>query len=169
MKKIYILILLIIIFIVLYFLIKTQTILNYKEEFTTIVGTSDPLVTYDDYGTFNFIHHFNDLPYYDPTYNIISDYTKNRMNQHNKKKEIKLKSEHFDDDSFFELCGCKIRKKLIPSNYAETKNSHFIKYVSHDNLPEQYVLEKNNTASNITLQTTYNRNIPQPYNYYFNN
>lgn len=169
MEKIYIMILLIIVFTVLYLLVKNQNIEQYREDFTAIVGTSNPLVTYDDYGTFNFIHHFDDLPYYDPTYNIMSDYTKNRLDSTQKNIDKKLESEDFDSDSFFELCGYKIRKELIPSNYAETKNAHFTKYATHVNLPEHPKFKKVIDTQLATSHTVDDRSAPQPYNYYFNN
>lgn len=39
-----------------------------KESFTILSPIEKPLVSYDDFGTFNFIHHFDDFPYYDSRY-----------------------------------------------------------------------------------------------------
>src|SRR5205823_3078234 len=57
----------IIIFIIIFYLITTT-----KENFTSLVDLN-PLTTYDDYGTFNFILQTDDLPYWNPTYEDMSD------------------------------------------------------------------------------------------------
>src|SRR5687767_7679485 len=56
------LIIFVIICVILFFVLK-----NNKETFTALVDLN-PLTTYDDYGTFNFLFHTDDFPYYDPTY-----------------------------------------------------------------------------------------------------
>ena len=170
MEKIFIVILLVIIAIALYLLARNQNIESSKENFTVVVGTSNPMVTYDDYGTFNFILHTDDLPYHDPTYDILSDYTKNRLDKKTKNRRPGW-TEDFDTDSFFELCGYKIRRELIPSNYAENDGVHFHKFVIHSNIPEHGKFNKfvnSNIAREVNVPTS-KRLAPEPYNYYFKN
>lgn len=72
-RSVAILILVIIAFIIYWITTNTNTIEKNKEYFTMLMGFQKPLTTYDDFGTFNFLLHTNDLPYYDPTYDRMSD------------------------------------------------------------------------------------------------
>ena len=95
------------------------------EKFTTLIGIEDPRTTFDDYGTFNGIYHFDDLPYYDPTYeNMLQKYEDecNSIKYWKDPGSIHLIRENNDDyskDSFVcDAAKWKIRRSLIPANYS---------------------------------------------------
>lgn len=103
------------------------------EKFTSLTEIQMPLATYDDYGTFNFLLQTNDFPYYDPTYqNLTNNFTnidsKTDINPLNK-CETKNESEFINYDG-----KNKLRRKLKPSNYtdynfvsdADFKNVHLL-------------------------------------------
>ncbi len=97
------------------------------EQFTALSGF-EPLTSYDDYGTFNFILHINDLPYYDakgfgsifcgkPDYVPTKTKLRGSVNPTAPNSDLKVDFD-FDSDSFINYQGFKVRRELIPSNYA---------------------------------------------------
>ena len=96
------------------------------EQFTAFSGLN-PLTSYDDYGTFNFLLHTDDEPYYDKGYASIfcgkPDYVpplhpklKGSVNPTASDSDLKVNFD-FDSDSFISYQGFKVRRDLIPSNY----------------------------------------------------
>jgi hypothetical protein len=115
---------------IIYLVVKTSST-NQKEEFTILKPIRGPMVSYDDYATFNYIHHTNDLPYYDPTY----DNMVNAINYEpikSKAKKPRLGKENFNKDSFIVIRGNKVRRELVPSNYAD--DNHY-RFGINDNIP----------------------------------
>jgi hypothetical protein len=86
------------------------------EQFTANVGLN-PLTSYDDYGTFNFIFHTDDLPYYDKGFASLfcgkPDYVPGKPLQPHWDVDF-----HWDRDSFIDYEGFKVRRELIPANYS---------------------------------------------------
>lgn len=109
-------ILLIIIVIVVYFLVKTNQKSIRTDFFTLLRSIEKPLTSYDDYGTFNFIHHTNDLPYYDPIYDDMFYLTKTNYKPETK---LPLSDSIISSDSFINVRGDLVRRKLIPFNYTD--------------------------------------------------
>ena len=96
------------------------------EKFTAFSGLN-PLTSYDDYGTFNFILQTDDLPFYDKGYMSIfcgePDYVppshpklRGSVNPTASHSDLKVDFD-FDSDSFISYQGFKVRRDLIPSNY----------------------------------------------------
>src|SRR5579862_2875114 len=95
--------------IIIYFVIYTTK----KENFTSLVGPSKPLTTYDDYGTFNFIFHMDDLPYYNPTYEDLGDDFKNYSDGAKNFKYGGIFEKIIPKDSFINYDGKKVRRELV--------------------------------------------------------
>lgn len=143
-----------------------------NENFTKLTGFN-PLVSYDDYGTFNGIMHTNDivsfkrpnlsmregsvLPYYDPTYNnmtcIINDYQESDDYLNN----IEAR-ENINFDSFISNDGLhKVRRNLVPKNYTE--------HTHHANA--EFDLNQRHLAIKKDRPQA-SQQPPQPHNIYFN-
>ena len=76
------------------------------EKFTALSGISNPLTSHDDYGTFNFIMQFDDLPYGTGYYEwlpIIKKLNENTINENNIVESLN---------------GERVQKSIIPSNYS---------------------------------------------------
>ena len=86
------------------------------ERFTTLNGLN-PLTSYDDYGTFNFILQTDDLPYYNPKYEKMGCCF--RTTRNGKKVPCKNVMIDYDEDKFFNFEGDSIRKELIGTNYSD--------------------------------------------------
>jgi hypothetical protein len=94
------------------------------EKFVALSGLN-PLTTFDDYGTLNHLMHFDDFPFYDPSYeNLLykykdippgSDSIKNIGSINYPRDNI----EDFSKDSFLYSEGRMTRRELVPSNYVE--------------------------------------------------
>lgn len=108
-------VLLLIIVIIFYFIIKSNQKINQMDFFTLLRSIEKPLTTYDDYGTFNFIHHINDLPYYDSTYDDMIYLTKTTCKP--KLTDASDPNSLIPTDSFVNVRGNLVRRKLIPFNY----------------------------------------------------
>lgn len=93
------------------------SIKNDIEQFTTLNGLN-PLTTYDDYGTFNFLLHTNDLPYYDPTYAKMGCCFKT-YDGSTVKKPCFSRKEVYDEDSFINYNDDNLRREVLGSNYAD--------------------------------------------------
>jgi hypothetical protein len=130
------------------------------ENFTAISGMEGPLTTYDDYGTFNFLFHTDDLPYYDPTYfNLLCSYRDYVPDNGRKCGSLTGKQnvdEDFNSDSFIDFEGWKVRRELIPSNYSN-KN-----YADADFDRNQLHLAIKKDRPQASAYP------PQPHNVYFN-
>jgi hypothetical protein len=134
-----------------------------NESFTAISGTQKQMVTYDDYGTFNFLHHFNDMgENYDPTYHNISCHTKIKDTLNTNKQIPKINypypvDEDFLTDGFIEYDGQKVRRSLIPGNY--TDHSEFA----------DADFDRNQLHLAVRINRSKNSDIaPWPHNVYFN-
>lgn len=121
------------------------------EKFTALVGLN-PLTTYDDYGTFNFLLHTDDLPYYDKGFAGMfcgkPDYVPEI-----RKPDINTNID-FDTDSFISYEGFKVRRELVPSNYVDGS-----KYGNIDLNENDRIIIKNRPKASILP--------PAPHNYYF--
>ena len=103
--------------IVLLMLFKDNT-----EKFTTLVGLN-PMTTYDDYGTFNFLFHTDDLPYYNPKYENLGCSVRTYPNTpeyiaENAKTPGKFRQSVIPRGSFIDFQGDKVRRELVPENYS---------------------------------------------------
>lgn len=156
MNKIYIIIILCGIILVIGLLISRSNLnINKQIENFTALSGFNPLTNYDDYGTFNFIFHTDDMPYYDPGFADIfcgtPDYVPGPM--------LKPKFDFnlgFDKDSFIDYQGFKVRRDLVPSDYTkwmDLGNAEFN--------PEQpnVIVRKDRPRASAEP--------PQPSNYYF--
>ncbi|XWV25019.1 putative ORFan [Tupanvirus deep ocean] len=141
MQQCHAIMLLIIIIFIIYWLTysSSTTIKNNPEFFTILKDIQSPLTSYDDYATFNFIHHTNDLPYYDPTYNNMVNLTKTNTKYPN--AIPKWNGENFSKDSFIRVCGNKVRRELVPSNYSDQAyaNADFTNSTINENIAPQAV------------------------------
>ncbi|XWV26273.1 putative orfan [Tupanvirus soda lake] len=139
MQQCHAIILLVIIIFAIYWLTQSSStiIKNNPEFFTILKGIQNPLTSYDDYGTFDFIHHTNDLPYYDPTYNNMINLTKTYTKYPNKMP--KWSGENFSKDGFIRVCGSKVRKELVPSNYSDQSyaGAHFTNNINDEKIAPQ--------------------------------
>jgi hypothetical protein len=117
MDTIYNIIIILIILIVIVLLVNYSNfcIATQVEQFTALSGFN-PLTSYDDYGTFNFILHTDDMPYYDKGFATLfcgkPDYVPGEPLQPHWDVDF-----HWDRDSFIDYEGYKVRRELIPSNY----------------------------------------------------
>ena len=155
---------LLIIILVVWILIKynNTSIKESIENFTAISGIEQPLTTYDDYGTFNFLLQTDDLPYYDPTYENLGDDYRDYDPDGQKKtcglSTSKLsKNENFNKDSFIDYHGLKVRRELVPSNY--NKNNMYAD-ADFDRNQLHLCVRKNRPRESAYP--------PQPHNIYFN-
>lgn len=175
------LIFLIAIGVLLYIVIKwyNRSIDQSIENFTAISGIEQPLTTYDDYGTFNFLLQIDDFPYYDPTYvNMGDDYRDYKPNVKNNRisgpSTSKLsKNENFNKDSFINFRGVKVRRELIPANYSIPESIHgwgnnFSGHSKHNNYADA---DFDRNQIHLAIKKDRPRESaypPQPYNIYFN-
>jgi hypothetical protein len=165
MKRNIAIIILIILFIIIYFVVlRSMNKINKEtEHFTAISGMEQPLTTYDDYGTFNFLLQIDDFPYYDDTYEDMgcefSNY--NPIGQAKKcgsRNGWQSRDENFNKDSFIKYDGChKVRRELVPSNYE--KNNIYAD-ADFDRNQLHLLIKKDRTRAS--------EHPPQPYNIYFN-
>jgi len=113
------------------------------EAFTVANNMQGPLLNYDDYGTFNFLFHTDDLPYYDPTYEWMGcDFT--NWDGADPNEYIKYDGDH------------KLRRRLIGSNYVDLRESANAKF----DTDEDHILIKKNRVQASAYP-------PQPHNFYF--
>lgn len=139
------------------------------EKFTAFSGLN-PLTSYDDYGTFNFILHTDDMPYYDKGYGSIfcgkPDYVppckpklRGSVNPTADHSDLKVNFD-FDSDSFISYQGFKVRRNLIPSNYNDSDyaKADFGSTPDPDN--STWIINK--------LRPKESSDPPKPRNWYFN-
>lgn len=157
------LILIVFVFVIVILFIKCKS----KENFTALSGLN-PLTSYDDYGTFNFILHTDDMPYYDKGFASIfcgkPDYVKEKPKPGGSVNPAADWPEwdttdlkpyfNFDSDSFIDYIGYKVRRDLVPSNYAD----HML-YGRADFKTDQILINKMRPKESLVA--------PQPHNYYF--
>jgi len=178
-----ILLLLIFVFLIIYFIIKryNRSIDQSVEKFTALSGIQQPLTTYDDYGTFNFLLHINDLPYYDSTYEDMSDdyrdYDKNGQSKqpevlYERSRSKMSKNENFNKDSFINFRGVKVRRELIPANYSPPDFMGIIGKNFNNGKHNNYAdadFDRNQLHLAIKKDRPKESAYPpQPYNIYFN-
>ena len=137
-------ILTILIIFALYVLLQKKNI----EKFTALTGMQSPLTTYDDYGTFNFMFHFNDLPY-DTTKkpSKIEEYLYKSESDLIKPEPINNNLD-FDHDNFIRVGNNTVRRKLVPHNYSNPAYANFTK-------------QSDQLITRSPIQA------PKPQNYYF--
>lgn len=134
------------------------------ENFTSLIGLN-PLTTYDDYGTFNFILHTNDLPYYDKGFAGMfcpTAYRAKALTRFSGKSDYvpKIRKPNinanidFDADSFIGYEGFKVRRDLVPSNYTIGND-----YGNADLSQRDFSILIDRPMASI--------NPPEPRNYYF--
>lgn len=163
MNRYVIVTLIIVIAIMIYFV--NKLFFSRNENFTALGPIGQPLVTYDDYGTFNFIFHTDDLPYYDHEYDDLEynykDFDTVDLNTNSKKcgsfNCILTKNENFNKDSFIDYQGNKVRRELVPMNYFMNDQ-----YADADFERNQLHLAIKKDRPRQSAQP------PQPYNVYFN-
>ena len=124
------------------------------ENFTTLSGFN-PLTNYDDYGTFNFIFHENDLPYFDPGFASIFCGEPDYVPGPPRKPKFTFDL-GFDQDSFIDYQGFKVRRELVPSDY--TKGMEYGNANFNPAQPDVMVRKDRPRAS---------AEPPQAHNYYF--
>jgi len=121
MKPIRVIFILLFIVIGYYFFVRyyNGTINQKVERFTSLNGLN-PLTTYDDYGTFNFILQTDDLPYYDPTYEKMGCCYKTFHKQPAPKGPLcQSLIRDYDKDSFIDFDQDKVRRELVGANYSD--------------------------------------------------
>lgn len=92
------------------------------EKFTSLNGLN-PLTTYDDYGTFNFILQTDDFPYYDSTYEELGCCYKTGIKNKTPKGPLcKSQIRDYDKDVFFNFEEDKVRKFLPGANYSDHRD-----------------------------------------------
>lgn len=121
---------------------------NIYQPFTALNGMEKPLVTYDDYGTFNYLMHFDDLPYHDSTYdNMSCAWRSYDPHKYDTKYTPNTFTRNEITDSFIEFDGCsrqncriiaqgnergdKVRRSLVPSNYVADQNYSLSNFDEH--------------------------------------
>jgi len=132
------LIIFIVICIILFFLVKDN-----KEKFTALVDLN-PLTTYDDYGTFNFLFHTDDFPYYDPTYENLGCSVRTYPDTpayiaENAKDAGKFRQSVVPRGTFIDFQGDKVRRELVPENYSKNMDYGNAKFVTN----QMYINKKN--------------------------
>jgi len=140
--------------IILYFIIVTK---KNKENFTALVGLN-PLTTYDDYGTFNFLFHTDDFPYYDPTYENLGCNVRTYPNTAQYREKNFKQSGQFDqiivpENTFINFEGDKVRRELVPENYSQNMDYGSAKFKTN----QMYINKKNPRWSMYA---------PEPFNTY---
>ena len=138
MSDITYLIIFIVIFILLFVVFK-----NNKEKFTALVGLN-PLTTYDDYGTFNFLFHMDDFPYYNPTYENLGCSVRTYPNNpeyvaKNAKTPGKFRQSVIPRGTFIDFEGDKVRRELVPENYSKNMDYGHAQFVTN----QMYINKKN--------------------------
>lgn len=128
----------IIVCIILFFVVK-----NNKEKFTALVDLN-PLTTYDDYGTFNFLFHMDDFPYYNPTYENLGCSVRTYPNTpkyvaENAKEPGQFRQSIVPRDTFINFEGDKVRRELVPENYSKNMDYGNAKFVTN----QMYINKKN--------------------------
>lgn len=144
----------VIVILIIVFLLITKS----KEPFTALGPIQGTLTSYDDYGTFNFIHHFNDFPWYDSTYSDMGCSMKNDSIGLSWKccDNNKIQCNKDGLRSYIKYDGDTLRRKMIPSNYSdhpEYADADFTKNMLHILVRP----DRPKTASSP----------PQPYNIYY--
>lgn len=158
-----ILVILLIVLAVTWLVIKynNQSVTKSIEDFTALSGIQLPLVTYDDYGTFNFLLQIDDFPYYDPTYENMGDDYRDYEPEKPKPCGVSTsklsKDEDFNKDSFINYRNLKVRRELIPSNYYKD-NTHADADFDRNQL--HLAIRKDRPRESAYP--------PQPHNIYFN-
>jgi hypothetical protein len=161
-------IILLILFVVVLWLC-TRSTKDMMENFTMLKSIAGlfggSMVTYDDYGTFDFMLHTDDLPFYDPTYNDLScayrDF--NTVDKSTNAKKcgsancILTRNENFNKDSFLDYGGVKVRRELVPRNYTENT---FYADADFERNQLHLAIKKDRPQQSAAP--------PQPHNIYFN-
>ena len=143
----------VLILIVLLILILFKRI-NNIQPFTFIRGIRQPLVSYDDYSTFDFKNHLNDLPNYDPTYHNLGCTIK-----HTDVDNVEWKcggNNKYGLNSYIDFEGNLIRRKMIPSNYADHPEYTIADWTTNS----MHIIVKPDRPKESTKP-------PQPYNIFY--
>jgi hypothetical protein len=158
----YIAIILLIFLIIVIYLITAGSISQYektREKFVALSGIESPLTTYDGYGTFNFLFNFDDLPYYDPTFENLEYELKDYDPKGQEKpcgsiNDGQPVNVDYDHDSFIEYDNHKVRRELVPSNYTKYN------YAAPADFGRMHFIVKKDRPQASAYA-------PEPYNYYF--